>query len=312
MSVAFLFPGQGSQFPGMLHQLPSHPVIETTLDEATSFMGKDALSIDTSEALSSTVSVQLAILYSGVASGRALIQEGAEPRFVAGHSVGSFAAAVISEVLSFRDACELVKLRAEWMENSFRFGYGMGVIKGIAEQKLRSMVEKAFKCGQEVFIANLNGPHQITIAGKLEHIQNLFVEARRNGARKAELLQVSVPSHCKLLNQVTYDLELAMKKVIFKEPCFPYVANTNARLLRSADAIRNDLACGVANPVQWHQATTLLSELGVRLFVEMLPGQVLTNLARQELPSVQSIAMGETRLDSVVYLINRERKWNET
>ncbi|UJF31772.1 acyltransferase domain-containing protein [Paenibacillus hexagrammi] len=200
-----------------------------------------------------------------------------------------------------------MKLRAEGMESSFRFGYGMGVIVGVREQKLRYLVKKAHENGEEVFLANVNSPNQITVAGKLEHIHNLFAQARKNGARKAELLRVSVPSHCRLLHQVSHDLELAMRKVSFKQPSIPYVANTNARLLRTANAIQKDLACGVANPVQWHQATTLLGELGVRLFVEMPPGHILTNLARQDLPFVRSIALEETRLDSVVKVINRER-----
>lgn len=292
----------------MLQSLPAHPAVEATLDEASSILQQDMLSLHSSTALASTVSVQLALLVSGVAAGRALLENGALPDFVAGHSVGAFGAAVISGALEFRDSLHLVKLRASLMENLFPSGYGMGVIIGISEQKVRSMVEAASKHDREVFIANLNSLQQITIAGKLEHLQLMLSEARAIGARKAELLQIPVPSHCKLLNPVSYQLKLAMESIDFKAPRIPYVGNTNARLLRRADAIRDDLACGIASTVYWHKATTLLSELGVRLFLEMPPGHILTNLARQALPSVQSISLGETRLDSAVYMVHREHR----
>ncbi|SDO35795.1 malonate decarboxylase epsilon subunit [Paenibacillus sp. yr247] len=310
MTVAFIFPGQGSQFPGMLQSLPVHPAVEATMDEASSILQQDVLSLHNSAALSSTVSVQLALLVSGVAAGRALLQDGALPDFVAGHSVGAFSAAVISGALDFRDSLYLVKLRASLMENFFPSGYGMGVIVGIHEQKVRSMVAAASKQDKEVFIANLNSPQQITIAGKLEHLERMLSEARAIGARKAELLHVPVPSHCKLLNPVSHQLKRSMESIELKDPRFPYIANTNARLLRKAAAIRDDLACGVANIVHWHKATTLLSELGVRLFLEMPPGHILTSLAHQALPSVQSIALEKTRLDSAVYLVNREHGYD--
>lgn len=128
MSVAFLFPGQGSQHQNMLHELPKHPEVERTIEEASNVLGRNALELDTKQALKSTVSVQLSLLISGVAIARVLKSEGAVPDIVAGHSIGSFSAAVVSGALEFLDAVSVVELRGKLMEKSYPLNYGMGVI----------------------------------------------------------------------------------------------------------------------------------------------------------------------------------------
>ena len=124
MSVAFLFPGQGSQRPGMLHDLPDAAAVTDTLDEASEVLGRDVRALDSAEALTSTVSTQLALLVAGVATDRALAARGARPDMIAGHSVGGFAAAVSAGVLAFADAVRLVRLRALLMEEAYRSGHG--------------------------------------------------------------------------------------------------------------------------------------------------------------------------------------------
>jgi len=131
MSIVFLFPGQGSQSTGMLHQLLDHPEVERTLDEVSSVLGADVRGLDSEEALASSVSVQLALLASGVATARALIEKGAQPSVVCGLSVGAFAAAVVADVLSLEDVVKMVKLRAEKMVELYLTGYGLSAIIGL-------------------------------------------------------------------------------------------------------------------------------------------------------------------------------------
>src|SRR6202795_3419015 len=140
--LAFLFPGQGAQVPGMLHQMPDHCKITATFEEAGQVLGQDILKLDTEQALSSTVAVQLALLISAVASTRALQAEGIKFDLVAGLSVGAFAAAVAAEALTFKDALPLVKLRAELMEKAYPRRYGLSVVVGLNEQQLSKILSE--------------------------------------------------------------------------------------------------------------------------------------------------------------------------
>ncbi|WP_289140127.1 malonate decarboxylase subunit epsilon [uncultured Brevibacillus sp.] len=308
MSAVFLFPGQGSQQTGMLHHLPDHPIIEATLHEASEVLEADIYTLDSERSLSSTVAVQLALLISGVATARALRAEGASPDLVAGHSVGAFSAAVIANVLEFKDALYLVKLRAMLMENAYPGGYGMGVVVGLNKRQLSGIIQQ--ECTQEepVYMANLNAPQQITVSGAIAGLERVFTSARLSGARRAQLLNVSVPSHCQLLNQVSEELMSALEKTAIREPIVPYAANVHARILKDAGAIRTDLALSVAKPVRWHDATTLLYELGARLFVEMSPGHVLTGLAALEFPNARSVSLSNSGFENVKILILREKE----
>ena len=202
MSIAFLFPGQGSQSTGMLHRLLDHSEVERTLDEVSSVLRCDVRSLDSEEALASSLSVQLALLASGVATARALIQNGVQPSVVCGLSVGAFAAAVVADVLPLEDAVELVKLRAEKMVELYPSGYGLSAIIGLGESQVLSIIQAVTTDQEPVFLANINAPLQTVIAGSDAGMELALEQARRQGARKAERLEVSVPSHCPLLQPV--------------------------------------------------------------------------------------------------------------
>jgi malonate decarboxylase epsilon subunit len=150
MSVAFLSPGQGSQVPGMLHNLPDHAAIARTLDEVSESLGADVRELDSAEALKSTISVQLALLTSGVAVARALLEEGVKPEAVAGLSVGAFAAAIATGVLNLADGVRLVKQRAEAMVELYPEGYGLAAIIGLTEKQvspwLRNHLRSKTRC----------------------------------------------------------------------------------------------------------------------------------------------------------------------
>src|ERR687898_2982721 len=176
MSVAYLFPGQGSQCPCMLHDLPDHPIARDMITHATEVLGRDVLDLDTREALGSTIAAQLALLIVGATTARILVEEGGEPDFVAGHSVGAFAAAVAAGALAYPDALCLVDLRARTMQEAYPHGYGMGVVVGLDERAVSRLAAESSTPKAPVHAANVNAPLQVSVAGAddaLEQILNL-------------------------------------------------------------------------------------------------------------------------------------------
>lgn len=302
MSIAFLFPGQGSQVPGMLHSLPNHPVVTRTLGEASEFLHRDVRELDSAEALQSTVSVQLALLTAGVAVARTLAEEGVAAEAVAGLSVGAFVAAVHSGVLTFPQSIQLVRQRAEMMMGLYPSGYGLAAIVGLTEGQVSALVEKAHTPQAPVYVGNINALRQVVIAGSDEGMAKVLEAARKSGAPRARRLQVSVPSHCPLLEPVAVALRATLDGMVLEQPRLIYVGNVKARALRAAAAIAEDLASNIAHGVRWHDATTVLEELGCRLFLEMPPGHVLSDLARESLPEVKTLALARSPLKSALHL----------
>jgi malonate decarboxylase epsilon subunit len=289
LSVAFIFPGQGAQYPGMLHDLLDDPTVDRTLDEVSDALRADVRALDSQEALKSDVSVQVALLAAGVSTARALMARGIAPTAASGLSVGAFAAAVIAGVLLLRDGVELVQLRAQEMEKLFPSGYGLSAIVGLTESQVTHIVQAVTCDRTPVFVGNINAPRQIVIAGANEAMQRVMDEARRRGASKAVRLCVSVLSHCPLLQPVADALAKRISSMSLTSPQLTYVGNVDARALRTKERIADDLVNNIVHGVRWHDATTVLKELGCRLFLEMPPGHTLTELARQNLPNVASL-----------------------
>jgi malonate decarboxylase epsilon subunit len=305
MSIAFLFPGQGSQVPGMLHNLPDHAAIARTLDEVSESLRADVRELDSQEALQSTVSVQLALLASGVAVARALFEEGIKPEAVAGLSVGAFAAAVAAGVLNLADGVRLVKERGEGMVELYPQGYGLAAIVGLTEKQVSTLVKDAYAEKNPVYVGNINAPRQIVIAGSNEAMDKVLDAARKSGAREAVRLHVSEPSHCPLLEPVADALRKSLQATHLQKPKMVYVGNVTGRALRSAEAISEDLASNIAHGVRWYDATTVLEELGCRLFLEMPPGHVLSVLAKEAFPDVQTLAVGESLIRQTLRVVDR-------
>ncbi|MGF7180881.1 malonate decarboxylase epsilon subunit [Tunturiibacter psychrotolerans] len=272
----------------MLHELVDDPVVELTLDEISDVLRTDVRLLDSPEALNSTVSVQLALLASGVATARALQRRGVTCCAVAGLSVGAFAAAVVAEAITLKDAVVLVRSRAEKMERLYPVGYGLAAIVGLNERQVTAIVDSVHSAATPVFVGNINAPRQIVVAGSVAGMQKVLEEARRQGAGKAELLHVSVPSHCPLLSSVADALRLQLSSMELKAPKFPYIANVNGRAVRSASGVATDLADNIAHGVRWHDATIIAEELGCNLFLEMPPGHTLTDLVEENVPGVTS------------------------
>jgi malonate decarboxylase epsilon subunit len=307
MNVAYLFPGQGAQTPGYLHRLPGHPVVDATLEEASTILGQDAMALDTSMALASTVAVQLGALIAGVAAMRALAHEGVQVDAAAGLSVGAFGAAVACGAIEFADALPLVRLRAECMQQAYPQGYGMAVIVGLDERQIEDIVARVGGARSQLYIANVNSPTQIVVSGANGALEAAIKAARQIGAREARRLLVSVPSHSALLDPVAERLAAAMLPIAMQAPKLPYVSNGRARVVRDAQGIREDLIYGVARTVRWYDAVSVLYELDVRLFIEPPPGQMLSRLAQQGFPESRAIAVDDTQLSSIALLAQRGR-----
>ena len=284
----------------MLHTLPDHPSIGRTLTEASDHLHRDVRDLDSAEALRSSVPVQLSLLTAGVAVARALAEEGVVAEAVAGLSVGAFAAAVHCGVLGFPDAIRLVEQRAEMMTSLFPTGYGLAAIVGLTEAQVASLVDQAHTAEEPVFVGNINAPRQGVIAGSDAGMTKVLEAAQRSGARSTQRLQVSVPSHCPLLEPVAVALRASLAGMTLGQPKLIYVNNVNARASRTAGAVAEDLANNIAHGVRWHDATTVLEELGCRLFLEMPPGRVLSALAREAFPDVKAVPIGQGTLQAAL------------
>ncbi|MGO4332857.1 malonate decarboxylase subunit epsilon [Cupriavidus sp. 2TAF22] len=306
MSTLLTFPGQGAQRAGMLHALPDHPAVHATVAETSAALGEDVLALDSAAALASTVAVQLCLLTAGVAMARCLLAEGARPDAVAGLSIGAYAAAVCADVLEHADAVRLVALRARLMERAYPRGYGMTAILGLEREPLEHIVGQVCAPASPVYLANFNAPAQIVIAGAVPAMARVAELALAAGAQAAKPVAISVPSHCTLLDGQATELVRAFAGVRATRPRLRYFSASAARELRDPARIATDLARNLAVPVRWHETMLLARECGVRLAVEMPPGNVLTRLAAPLLPDGIAVACADTRIDSVVALSGRE------
>jgi malonate decarboxylase epsilon subunit len=307
MTIAFLFPGQGAQRDCMLHQLPQHAEVTRTIHEASEVLGLELDSLDNAEALESTAAVQTALLIAGVATARALMAEQVQPAAVAGMSIGAFGAAVACGTLSFADALPLVRLRGELMQTAFPSGYGLAAIEGLNEVQVEGIVERARTAELPVYISNINAPRQIVVAGSNAALAAVIAQARQRGARRAEQLRVSVPSHCPLLQPVADRLEQHMARLTLRPPSIPFMSNRGGRALRDAEAIRRDLASSVAHPVRWYGALEVLRELGMKVFIEMAPGHVSTHLVAELFPDVRAVSISDQGLRYATVVAAREK-----
>jgi malonate decarboxylase epsilon subunit len=306
VSVAFVFPGQGSQIPGMLHSLVPHPAVDRTLDEVSKALDQDVRKLDTERCLEFSVSVQIALFTAGVATARSLEEQGIRPVAVAGLSVGAFAAAVVAGVIELSDAVELIQLRAQEMAKLYPAGYGLSAVVGLTESEVTRIV--GFKTTPEapVFVSNINAPRQVVIAGANVGMDEVLDEARLQGASEAVHLRVSVLSHCPLLQPVADLLSKRISAMTLRTPEVAYVGNVTGHTLRTQKAIAYDLANNIAHGVRWHDATTVLKELGCGLFLEMPPGHTLSDLAERNLSGVRAIPVVTDALPKVFRLAQQE------
>lgn len=298
LNIVFMFPGQGSQVPGMLEDIPEY------VKKATNVLGIEIR--DDAEALNSTVWIQTALFVKEIAAANGLIEAGITPQFVAGHSIGAFPAAVIAGVLPFEDALRIVWQRAKLMETAYTRGYGMGVIIGLTKNEVQQAVDLAHSVEAPVYLSNMNAELQIAVSGSLEGIEFAFQHAKQLGAAKTMLLKVPIPSHSPLMLSISQELLKLVSTVSLQDAKIPYLSNHTGRMIRAKEKIAEDLALNVTHPVRWMDMASICVEAGADCFVEMPPGNTLSRLVKQAHPGTRQIAVDEVGPEAAQYLI---RKW---
>ena len=303
MSTLWAFPGQGAQQPGMLHALPEAPVVQACIEQACAALNEDVRLLDSAEALQNTRAVQLCLLIAGVVAARLLSERGHRPDYVAGLSIGAYAAAVVAGALGFADAVRLVALRGELMQRAYPAGYGMTAILGLDQGSVEHLLAEA---DGPVYLANINAETQLVIAGSDAAMAEVAERARELGAGAAKRLAMSVPSHCALLDEPARELAAAFAKVELRAPQVRYLSGSSARLIRDPEALRDDLAYNMSRVVDWQATLVTAYERGVRLHLELPPGSVLTGLARRVFEPGQAIAFAAARLDTLDAMLRQE------
>jgi [acyl-carrier-protein] S-malonyltransferase len=262
----------------------NHPAARSVFDEADRALGfsiSDLCFNGSEEALKLTANTQPAILTVSVATYRVLAENGVEPAFVAGHSLGEFSALVAAGGLEFSDAVRLVRRRGEYMQTAVPEGVGaMAAILGLAPAQVAGICRQAAD-GQVVAPANLNSPEQTVISGHAEAVKRAVELASAGGAKRAVMLPVSAPFHSSLMKPAADRLEVELRTTAFHTLRVPLVNNADAELTTSGDEAREGLVRQVTLPVRWEESVRELIDQGVNTFVEVGPGRVLTGLLRQ-------------------------------
>lgn len=307
MSTIFMFPGQGAQQPEMLRSLPKAEVVQRTLEEASDHLGLPISSLDSKEALRSTRSVQLSLLIAGVASARLLMDAGCIPRMVLGLSIGAYPAAVSAGWLQFADALNLVRLRGQLMEEAYPSGYGMSAVLGLSLKQVETLVSVLTSEQAPLFVANINSPEQIVVAGHERALERLAdVAVSQHHARKVTRIAISVPSHCVLLEKQAATLAKAFQGVKHLKGTATYISTSSARALFKPEAIFDDLANNMARQVHWHDAITHAKERGGNMAIETYPGATLTQLSRPVFCGHGDVvAQSQTTLENLACLCSR-------
>ena len=310
MTVAFVYPGQGAQRPGMLSDLPCVPEVDQTLAEAGRLIPGGIGTLDSPASLTQTGPAQLALLVSGVAATRALAARGAAPDIVAGHSVGAFAAAVAAGALQFSEAITAVTHRARRMAELFPHGYGMLAVSGLREAEVRKIAEQVTAEGHPTWLANVNSIDQMVLTGTNAALDRGRELARARGARRADRLEVAVPSHAPILEPVSAELRSLLCGRAARPLTAMYVTISTARPATTSADVLDDLTVSVSRTLRWRDAFGVITELGARFVLQLPPGRVLVDLAQSDLEStgatrVDVRAMSDDRLEDSVYRVRR-------
>lgn len=287
MKLAAVFPGQGSQSPGMLADLASqYKVVVDTFTEASEYLGYDLWDIaqnGTAEQQRQTEITQPLMFVGGLAVWRVWQELGMPaPSYVAGHSLGEYTALTAAQAVEFSKAVKLVALRGKLMASAVEPGVGgMAALLGMDDDDVVAMCNELSAEGAVVQAVNFNSPGQVVISGHLNALENACVVAKDKGARKAMLLPVSVPNHSSLMQPAQAELAAAIDDAGFVVPAIPVVQNAEARVLDDLDAIIASLKNHVTNPVYWTDSVRFMASNNTTELVELGPGKVLVGLCKR-------------------------------
>ena len=285
MKIAFIFPGQGSQYVGMAKEFSEYfDESKEVFENASSVLGYDLLQLcihGPVEKLNLTENTQPAILAASIAMLRPLERRGLAATAAAGHSLGEYAAITAAGGFELRDAVALVQKRGRYMQEAVPAGAGlMAAILGMERQDVEKTCLDASKNGI-VAPANYNSPGQIVIAGEKKAVEKAMELARAAGAKKVIPLSVSVPSHCIMMKQAGERLEQELIKVTISDLDYPIVNNADAKFIRNAAELRTSLIKQISSPLFWEDSIKNMVSDGYDTFIEIGPGKVLSGLVKR-------------------------------
>jgi [acyl-carrier-protein] S-malonyltransferase len=297
-NTAFVFPGQGSQYAGMgkdvAQRFPTARRVFEEIDNALGYSISRLCFEGPDEELKLTQNTQPAILAVSCAIHAVLEEEGATRRdLVAGHSLGEYSAIVSVGGLTPAEAAKIVHLRGKFMQEAVPVGSGgMAALIGPTVEEARAICEEAAQ-GEVVSVANINAPGQIVIAGTKAGIDRAIEIAKKRGVRRALPLPVSAPFHCELMKPAEDKLRPVLDEAHLKDLWMSLISNVDASPIGTAHAVRNALIRQVVSPVRWVESVQRMISMGVRHFVEVGPGSVLTGLIKRIDPSVEVINVSD-------------------
>jgi [acyl-carrier-protein] S-malonyltransferase len=284
--LAVFFPGQGSQFVGMLQKLAlDHPGVRDVFGEASEALGRDLWALTShgpSDALDATENTQPAMLAAGIAAWRIWSEAGGPPAAVmAGHSLGEYTALVASGALSFEDGIRLAADRARFMQEAVPLGTGaMAAVLGLDDVGVIALCEAQAQ-GEVLEAVNFNAPGQVVVAGTKAAVERAVAAAKAAGAKRAVVLSVSVPSHCALMRPAAERLAERLEQVDLRMPKVPVLHNVDVRAATTVADLREHLVAQLYSPVRWVETVAAVAASGVSLAIECGPGRVLAGLNKR-------------------------------
>ena len=292
-SLAFVFPGQGSQTVGMLASIgAAEPIVIDTFSEASAALGYDLWALvqqGPAELLNQTDKTQPAILTASIALWRLWVEKSAaQPAYVAGHSLGEYSALVAAGSLSLEDAVRLVERRGQLMQEAVPAGTGgMAAILGLDDADVQAACAEAAQ-GEVVSAVNFNAPGQVVVAGAAAAVERAIIACKARGAKRAMALPVSVPSHCALMQPAAEQFAESLAAIKWQQPKIALVQNVSAEVVTDLTILEKNLLAQLYSPVRWVESMVCLAAQGVTDVVECGPGKVLSGLNKRCIKGVNT------------------------
>lgn len=316
MSIAFTFPGQGSQAVGMGQELAqTFPEAKAVFDEVDAALGQKLSTImwdGPADDLTLTANAQPALMAVSLATLRVLESKGVDlaqaAKYVAGHSLGEYSALAAAGSLSVADAARLLRIRGDAMQKAVPVGEGaMAALLGLDFEQAQEIAAAAAQDGQVCQAANDNAPGQVVVSGHKAAVERAIELAKEKGARRAVLLPVSAPFHCALMQPAADAMAEALAAVEISAPKVPLVANVLAQPITDPSEIRTRLVEQVTGTVRWRESVTFMAQDGISTFVEIGTGKVLTGMVKRIAKSAEGVAVNTAAdIEALVERLNAD------
>jgi len=298
MTLAIVFPGQGSQSVGMMQSFADLPGVRETFSQASELLKQDLWKLAAegpAEELNLTANTQPVMLVAGMALYRAWqARQGPAPAIMAGHSLGEYTALVASGALDFADAVPLVRFRALAMQEAVPAGVGaIAAILGLEDDEVRAACSEASSANEVAEAANFNSPSQVVIAGNKAAVERGMEIAKARGAKRVVLLPMSVPSHCSLMQPAAERMRTELSSRPLRRGTVPVLHNADVKSAESAEAIKDALVRQLVQPVRWVETVRQMVSGGVTHLLECGPGKVLASLNKRIAPETRILSFGD-------------------